>query len=145
VQLSVPKPSFEARHQIVGRLMSPLDLEDVEIRVLAWLSDGMSGADLESLIVSIKKALVLRADDETHQAGLIPLVRQILLLHSGRMAGSDRTAALHLDAADLSKTLMRASDLRLHQSDLATLFKKNKGTVSRWLRDDSHDTARVGT
>lgn len=143
-QLAVPKPSFEARIEIIRRLISPLDLEDVEIRVLAWFSEGMAGADLERLIVSIKKALVLRADDEAHQTGLISLVRQILLLHSGRVAGSDRAAALRLDAADLSKILVRESDLRLHQSDLATLFKKNKGTVSRWLRDDSHETARIG-
>jgi SpoVK/Ycf46/Vps4 family AAA+-type ATPase len=144
VQLAVPKPLFEARLEIIRRLISPLDLEDVEISVLAWLSDGMSGADLESLIVSIKKALVLRVEDEAHQTGLIPLLRQILVLHSGRMAGSDKTSALRLDAAELSKVLMRAPELRLHQSDLATLFKKNKGTVSRWLRDDSHAVARIG-
>jgi len=144
VQLSVPKPSFEARLEMTRRLVAPLDLEEVEIRVLAWLTDGMSGADLESLIVSIKKALVLRSSEDAQPAGLIPLLRQILLLHSGRIAGSDRTAALRLDAAQLSKMLMNAADLKLNQSDLATVFKKNKATVSRWLRDESQPSVGIG-
>jgi SpoVK/Ycf46/Vps4 family AAA+-type ATPase len=140
VQLSIPKPSFEARLEIVRRLIRPLDFESAEIRLLAWIGEGMSGADLESLIVSIKKALVLR----TGETEMIPLLRQILLLHSGRI-GSDRAAALKLDAGKFSKMLLSASDLRFHQSDLATLFKKNKATVSRWLRDESEETARLAT
>lgn len=144
VQLAVPKPSFDARLQIIRQLISPLEFEHAEIQLLAWLSEGMSGADLESMVLSIKKALVLRADDTEGESELIPLLRQILLLHSGRM-GSDRTAALKLDGAELSKILLKASDLRFHQSDLATLFKKNKATVSRWLRDESHEAARHAT
>ncbi len=144
VQLSVPKPSFEARLEMIRRLIAPLDFEQVEVQLLAWLSDGMSGADLESLILSIKKTLVLRGDDTESGTDLIPLLRQILLLHSGRI-GSDKAAAIRLDAGELSKILLKASDLKFHQSDLATLFKKNKATVSRWLRDDSHQAARHAT
>ncbi|MEQ1801893.1 MAG: ATP-binding protein [Gammaproteobacteria bacterium] len=144
VQLSVPKPSFEARLEMIRRLITPLDFEQVEVQLLAWLSDGMSGADLESLILSIKKTLVLRGDDTDGGTELIPLLRQILLLHSGRI-GSDKAAAIKLDAGELSKILLKASDLKFHQSDLATLFKKNKATVSRWLRDDSHQAARHAT
>jgi hypothetical protein len=144
VQLSVPKPSFEARLEMIRRLIAPLDFEQVEVQLLAWLSDGMSGADLESLILSIKKTLVLRGDDTESGTELIPLLRQILLLHSGRIS-SDKAAAIKLDAGELSKILLKASDLKFHQSDLATLFKKNKATVSRWLRDDSHQAARHAT
>lgn len=139
-QLAVPKPSFEARLEIVRRLLPPLEFEESEIRLLAWISEGMSGSDLESIIVSLKKTVVLRPGD----VELIPLLRQILLLHSGRMS-SERTAALKLDAGKLSKTLLGAAELRFHQSDLATLFKKNKATVSRWLRDETEDAARLAT
>lgn len=138
VQLAVPKPSFDARLEIVRRLIQPLAFEAVEIRLLAWLSEGMSGADLESLILSIKKAVVLRGED----MDLVALLRQILLLHSGR-AASERTASLKLDAAQLSKVLLNATELRFHQSDLATLFKKNKATVSRWLREEDTECARA--
>jgi SpoVK/Ycf46/Vps4 family AAA+-type ATPase len=132
VQLAVPKPSFEARLEIVRRLIPPLIFEAVEMRLLAWLSEGMSGADLESLILSIKKAVVLRGED----MDLVALLRQILLLHSGR-ASSERAQSLKLDHARLSKVLMNAPELRFHQYDLASLFKKNKATVSRWLREDA--------
>jgi len=139
-QLSIPKPSFEARVEMVRRLISPLDFEVAEIRLLAWLTDGASGADLESLVVSIKKALILRSGESQ----LIPLLRQVLLLHSGRMS-AERTSALKLDATQLSKILLNAHELKFHQSDLATLFKKNKATVSRWLRDESEGAVRMGT
>jgi hypothetical protein len=138
VQLAVPKPSFEARIEIVRRLIPPLNFEAVEMRLLAWLSEGMSGADLESLILSIKKAVVLRGED----IDLIALLRQILLLHSGR-ASSERAQSLKLDHARLSKVLMSAPELRFHQYDLASLFKKNKATVSRWLREDDAEDARA--
>jgi SpoVK/Ycf46/Vps4 family AAA+-type ATPase len=138
VQLAVPKPAFEARLEIVRRLIPPLAFEAVEMRLLAWLSEGMSGADLESLILSIKKAVVLREEE----IDLVALLRQILVLHSGR-AGSERTQALKLDAARLSKMLLAAPELRLHQYDLATLFKKNKATVSRWLREENAEGARA--
>jgi SpoVK/Ycf46/Vps4 family AAA+-type ATPase len=139
VQLAVPKPSFEARVEIVSRLIPPLTFESVEIRLLAWLSEGMSGADLESFTFSIKKAVVLRGEDE---ADLVSLLRQILLLHSGR-AASERATSLKLDPARLSKVLLNAPELRLHQYDLATLFKKNKATVSRWLRDEDAEGAHA--
>lgn len=137
-QLAVPKPSFEARLEIVRRLIPPLAFEDVEMRLLAWLSEGMSGADLESLILSLKKAVVLRVEE----VDLVALLRQILVLHSGR-AGSERAASLKLDAARLSKVLLSAPELHFHQYDLATLFKKNKATVSRWLRDEDAEAARA--
>lgn len=139
-QLAIPKPSFEARLEIVRRLLPPLEFDEAEIRLLAWVSEGMSGADLESIIVSLKKTVVLRP----REIELIPLLRQILLLHSGRV-GSDRTAALKLDAIKLSKALLAAPELRFHQTDLAILFKKNKATVSRWLRDETEDAARLAT
>ena len=138
VQLAVPKPSFEGRLEIVRRLIPPLIFEAVETRLLAWLSEGMSGADLESLILSIKKSVVLRGED----MDLVALLRQILLLHSGR-ASSDRAQSLKLDHARLSKVLMNAPELRFHQYDLASLFKKNKATVSRWLREDEAGDARA--
>jgi SpoVK/Ycf46/Vps4 family AAA+-type ATPase len=131
VQLAVPRPSFESRVEIVRHLIAPLELLDAEIGLLAWVSEGMSGADVESLVVSIKKAVALREDEFE----LIPLLRQVLLLHAGR-AGSERIATLRLDTAKLSKTLLSAPELRFHQSDLAALFKRNKATVSRWLRDE---------
>jgi SpoVK/Ycf46/Vps4 family AAA+-type ATPase len=137
-QLAVPKPSFEARLEIVRRLIPPLAFEAVEMRLLAWLSEGMSGADLESLILSLKKAVVLRGEE----VDLVALLRQILVLHSGR-AGSERVATLKLDAARLSKVLLNAPELRFHQYDLATLFKKNKATVSRWLREEDAEAARA--
>jgi hypothetical protein len=52
-------------------------------------------------------------------------------------------ASLKPDHARLSKMLLNAPELRFHQYDLATLFKKNKATVSRWLREENAEDARA--
>jgi hypothetical protein len=131
-QLRIPAPPFAGRLAIIRRYVSPLTLEEPEIRFLAWITDGVSGADIETLVNSVKKAIAM----EPESAELIPLLQRALILHSGRF-GSDRTAALQLDAASLTKQLLSSTELGFHQSDVAVLFKRNKATVSRWLREDA--------
>ena len=131
-QLRIPPPTFPARLAIIRRYITPLALEEPELRFLAWITDGVSGADIETLVNTIKKAIAL----EPESAELIPLLQRAFILHSRRFA-SDRTASLRLDAASITKMLLGSSELGFHQSDVAVLFKRNKATVSRWLREDS--------
>lgn len=131
VQLHVPRPDFAARLGVVRRYLAPLTLEEAEIRFIAWITDGASGADIETLVNAIKKAIALGDPDPE----LIPLLQRILVQH-GRRFAPDRTASLTLDSTALSKQLLHVSDLGYTQSDLATLFKRNKATVSRWVNDD---------
>jgi ATPase family associated with various cellular activities (AAA) len=130
-QLLVPRPDFQARLAIVRRYINPMLLQEAEIRFIAWITDGATGADIETLVNSVKKAIALGAPDYE----LIPLLQRTLIQHSRRF-GSDRTASLGLDSAALSKQLLRVTDLGYSQSDLATLFKRNKATVSRWINEE---------
>jgi len=67
---------------------------------------------------------------------------RVLVQHSQRF-GSDRTASLNQDFATLSKQLLHVRDLSYSQSDLATLFKRNKATVSRWVNEEPAAGARI--
>ena len=138
VQLQVPRPDFNARLAVVRRYLKPLTLEEAEIRFVAWITDGASGADIETLVNSIKKAIALGAPDPE----LVPLLQRVLVQHSRRF-GSDRTASLQLDLAALSKQLLHVRDLGYSQSDLAILFKRNKATVSRWVNEEPASGTRV--
>jgi MoxR-like ATPase len=138
VQLQVPRPDFNARLAVVRRYLKPLTLDEAEIRFVAWITDGASGADIETLVNSIKKAIALGAPDPE----LVPLLQRVLVQHSRRF-GSDRTASLHLDLASLSKQLLHVRDLGYSQSDLAILFKRNKATVSRWVNEEPASGTRV--
>jgi SpoVK/Ycf46/Vps4 family AAA+-type ATPase len=137
-QLQVPRPDFYARLAVVRRYLKPLTLEEAEIRFVAWITDGASGADIETLVNSIKKAIALGAPDPE----LVPLLQRVLVQHSRRF-GSDRTASLQLDLAALSKQLLHVRDLGYSQSDLAILFKRNKATVSRWVNEEPASGTRV--
>lgn len=137
-QLRIPVPEFEGRLSIVQRYLTPLELEEPERRFLAWITEGASGADIESLVNSIKKAMTLRPDSD----GLIALLRRVFVLHAGRFA-SERLATLRLDGAALTKILLSVPELEFHQSDAAVLFKRNKATVSRWLKEESSTAVAV--
>jgi len=140
-QLQVPRPDFDARLAVVRRYVLPLVLDDIEVRFIAWITEGASGADIETLVNSIKKAMILNSDGKP-EPEIIPIVQRILIQQSRRF-GSERTAALQLDAAALSKQLLQVRDLAYSQSDLATLFRRNKATVSRWVNEDAPSGVRA--
>jgi len=58
VHLEVPPPDFEARKEIfkihLGKVKVPLD-DDVKVESLAELSEGLSGADIKSLVDSAQR------------------------------------------------------------------------------------------
>lgn len=61
-RIEVPKPSEDARGMMLDRFVKPLRLSDVERRFLVWVTEGMSGADVEALVIGGKRFLVLHGD-----------------------------------------------------------------------------------
>src|SRR5260370_14270455 len=47
-RIQVPKPDFKARLAIVKRYTAPLDLRDIDHRLLAWLTHDRSGAQVQT-------------------------------------------------------------------------------------------------
>lgn len=68
-RIHIPLPNSEAREEILSRFLQPVRLSDSEMRMLAWLTEGMSGADIETLVTGGKRYLVLHRDSEPNGKG----------------------------------------------------------------------------
>ena len=66
-RIRIPKPETDTRAVLLKRFLEPVRLSATEMRMLVWLTEGMSGADLETLITGGKRYLVLH-DKESHRS-----------------------------------------------------------------------------
>lgn len=57
--IGIELPDSAVRCEIVKRFARPLDLNKDELNAFVWLMDGLSGADIETVIVGSKRNLVL--------------------------------------------------------------------------------------
>lgn len=128
IQVQIPKPSFESRLEIARAYIRPVELDEGQFRMIAWLCDGASGADIESLATFIKKDRALNPDFD-----LFATLRQFAAVNSGRLS-SERKSVLFMDPQEMAKTLLADGELRFDQSDVAGLIGRNKATISRWMK-----------
>lgn len=129
VQLAIPPPNFEVRCMIAKTYLPPLALSDSHVKVLSWLADGATGAEMESLVNAVKRSFAI-GNDETNK--LIPALQKFATTNSGRLKES-RRALLFKSPVQIAEVLLADPELGFDQSDVAEIFGRNKATVSRWL------------
>src|SRR5690606_1563409 len=93
VQLEIPKPNFEVRKTIAAHFMPPVKAPESHLRLMAWFTEGSTGAEIESLVRTYKKATAMR-DEE--RRGLLDTLRQFATLNAARIQ-SERRALLFED------------------------------------------------
>jgi SpoVK/Ycf46/Vps4 family AAA+-type ATPase len=129
-RISVPRPGIAERQAILSRYLPPLCLHEEEIRLLAWLTDKTSGAEIELLANSLKRYSALRQGQEFH---LLDALKSYLLLNSGQGDEGRRQYVLG-STEDLAKMLRDNPEVNFNTEDLAKLFGKDRSTISRWLK-----------
>lgn len=75
-RIEVPKPGESARSTMLDRFVKPLRLSDVERRFLVWVTEGMSGADVEALVVGGKRFFVLHGNGVQNGASASSILNQ---------------------------------------------------------------------
>ena len=129
VQLEIPKPSFQMRLAIARHLMSPIVAPESHLRLIAWLTDGCTGAEIESLSRTYKKAVAVRDHSRQH---LLDTLQQFATLNSARI-DTQRRALLFGDAANLFRAMKDDPELGLSLADIGEVAGRDKSTVSRQL------------
>jgi SpoVK/Ycf46/Vps4 family AAA+-type ATPase len=129
-QLAIPRPGYEARVAIARSYSSGTPIDEVALRLLAWITDDATGAEIELLVQSFKKQSVLSMVPDSSP---FEKIRQFLALHSGRI-NDEKRQLLRLAPEDIAPVLITDRELGVDQNDLATLFGRDKGTISRWLK-----------
>jgi hypothetical protein len=129
VQLEIPKPNFEIRKAIAAHFMPPVKAPDSHLRLIAWFTEGTTGAEIESLVRTYKKATAVREED---RRGLLDTLRQFATLNAARVQG-ERRALLFDDTSNLFRAMRDDPILGFSMTDIGEIAGKDKSTVSRQL------------
>jgi SpoVK/Ycf46/Vps4 family AAA+-type ATPase len=129
VQLEIPKPDFIIRTAIARHFMPPIDAPESHLRLIAWFTDGCTGAEIESLVRTYKKATAVRDAD---RRGLLDTLRQFATLNGARIEAT-RRALLFDNPTNLFRAMKEDPDLGFTLSDIGEVAGRDKSTVSRQL------------
>ncbi len=132
VQLAIPRPSLAARVSIVRQYMEPMGIAESGARLLAWATDGSTGADIEQLCRSLQKR-VLMAEAQGTTVPMLHLLQAFAPIHSGRIS-PEHVAMLQLSHEELVAALLADKSLGLSRADMAQLVGRDPTTISRWVQ-----------
>ncbi|MGJ3261936.1 MAG: AAA family ATPase [Salinarimonas sp.] len=129
IQLEIPKPDFEVRVEIARSFMPPYQAPEKHLRLLAWFTEGATGAEIEALVRTYKKSLALRGSEPKH---LLDTLRQFATLNSARL-NPKRRELLFAENRVLFKEWSRDAQLQLSYDDIGKVAGKDKSTISRQI------------
>jgi SpoVK/Ycf46/Vps4 family AAA+-type ATPase len=129
VQLEIPRPGFEVRTAIARSFMPPVAAPEVHVKMIAWFTEGATGAEIEALVRTYKKATAVRSDEPRQ---LLDTLRQFATLNSARI-DPKRRELLFADTGVLFKAMSRDPVLNFSYEDIGSIAGKDKSTVSRQI------------
>ncbi|MCZ4093595.1 AAA family ATPase [Sinorhizobium psoraleae] len=129
IQLEIPRPDFAVRKAIAEHFMPPVQSPDSHLRLIAWFTEGSTGAEIEALVRTYKKATTVREED---RRGLLDTLRQFATLNAARVE-SERRALLFGEPANLFRAMHDDPALAFSMGDIGDIAGKDKSTISRWL------------
>src|SRR3546814_17217717 len=102
------------RKAIAAHFMPPIKAPDVHLRLIAWFTEGSTGAEIESLVRTYKKATTVR---DEHKRGLLDTLRKFATLNAARVQ-SERRALLFADTNNLFRAMREDTLLRICMADI---------------------------
>lgn len=129
-RIEIGYPDAPTRLKIVERYLGGFHIKPGAIRVLAWLTDGYSGSEIETLCDFIKRHLTLNA---TENPSVIAAVQLFLDLSASNNKNPIREALQH-DEAYWFQQALDYRDIKIVQSDLGDATNMTQSSVSRVLK-----------
>ena len=130
VQLAIPRPPAMVRLEILRHYLDALSLTDAHYKFLAWLTEGLSGSEIESLGNSVKRTYAIKGVGGIE---FLQTIRELAFLNSGRISEKHRQA-LRLEGQEFARYLANEADMKFDTPTLGVLFDRDKTTIGRWLR-----------
>ena len=129
VQLEIPRPNFDVRVEIARSFMPPVTAPNAHLRLIAWFTEGATGAEIEALVRTYKKATAFKTEEPRQ---LLDTLRQFATLNSARI-DPKRRELLFADNGVLFKIMSRDKSLGFSYEDIGNIAGKDKSTVSRQI------------
>lgn len=126
VQLAVPLPAQQQRVLIAERALGESGDSHAEAKMLAWLAEGLSGAEIQTLATKYRKRRLFPSESER------PPIRTIAQIARSTSNHISRTAVGLLDLDEAAQVRSLAENSFTHP-DLAYLFGLSTKTIQRRL------------
>lgn len=133
VRIHVPVPERRERERIIDQYLRPLPTDVAAIRFLSWLSDGMTGSDLETMARSLKRFSTIHGKGDF---ALIEGLRAYAMTNAS-MERNEIFDVLLAPSQEIARKMMANSDLGLTQQEVGAVLGKDQATISRWLKIES--------
>jgi len=137
-RIEIGRPDERARRELLLRFSHPLKPTTDEVSMLVWLTEGMSGADIETLVTGGKRFLVLHRSRgrrgermSRNRSMLAGLQRQATL--NGDLFAGDRKTLLLGPLENLAAACVEGAGLT--QSAAGSIVGVSQSTVSRCLKE----------
>lgn len=127
-QIQLTKPSQPSRLRILRELYRGSEVSTAVQKVVAWASEGRSGADVRALAISTRKNLILYGDQGLTPIQAVRAAASALGKRFNPMLSSDVETEIEL-------ARLLSDEAELTGSELGELFGKDRRTIVRWLRD----------
>ncbi|TFC48897.1 AAA family ATPase [Cryobacterium shii] len=137
VQLAVPLPGFEQRVEIARRsLDADAESTDADAKLLAWVCEGLSGAELQTMALKFRKRRLLLDDIEVSPVTTVAQLSRSTSVH----IDPERADRLFLDEVTLTK-YFATSEIKFTHGELASLFGRSTKTIGRRISEEGsrHD------
>jgi MoxR-like ATPase len=133
MRIQVPVPQQREREIIIEQYLRPVPISAAEVRFLSWLTEGMTGSDLEGMARSLKRFTTIhgRAD-----SALIDGLRAFAFMNAN--AEEPRRFMLILSPPqEIAHQIMLHPEVGLTQQEVGIVLGKDQATISRWLKADA--------
>lgn len=132
VRIEMPLPDFSQRRSLIEQYISPISLKENYADFLAWLTKDYTGADIKTMLNSVKRVLVLSKNEQVED--FLPALGFYTMTNASKI----KKGNFHLLAEDpkqLAKDLHASKEAKFTQTAIANIFNKDQTTVSRWLNE----------
>jgi hypothetical protein len=129
IQLEIPKPDFLLRLKMARNFIIPTEAPESHLKLLAWFTEGTTGAEIEGFVRNYKKLRAVRGQEHSD---ILDVLRQFATLSSGRIA-PERRELLFGDEKALMASLHDSPELGFSIAEIGEIVGKNKSTISRKL------------
>lgn len=130
VQLEIPKPEFAVRVEIARHFMPPVEAPETHLRMIAWFTDGSTGAEIETLVRTYKRTMAVQNGEERL---LLDTLRQFATLNSGRIDAARKELIFSSNGA-LFRSMKEDQQLGFSLEDIGRIAGKDKSTISRQIK-----------
>lgn len=139
VKIEMPAPGSLERMALFRSFLAPLSTSDVGFQILTWATEGATGAEVRSVVNSIKRQTALGHQElagDLDVKSLVQMLRRYQLTSASHEV-RPQMEVLKADEKGLARALLTDKSAHFSQAAVAAALGRDQATISRWMREDA--------